>query len=115
MRNLPLNLIRHALNEDGAWSDITTLSTVPEEQQAQASIIARQVGVIAGLNVAAETFRLLDSAFAIELLLQDGSAVQPDQTLAHLSGPSRSRRSASRLALDLLRHRSAIATVTARS
>jgi nicotinate-nucleotide pyrophosphorylase (carboxylating) len=114
MRNLPLNLIRHALDEDGAWSDITTLSTVPEEQQAQASIIARQAGVIAGLNVAAETFRLLDSAIAIELLVQDGAAVQPDQTLAHLSGPARSLLSAERVALNFLGHLSGIATITAR-
>src|SRR6266852_2113546 len=114
MRNLPLNLIRQALDEDGAWSDITTLSTVPEEQQAQASIIARQAGVIAGLNVAAETFRLLDSAIAIELLVQDGAAVQPDQTLAHLSGPARSLLSAERVALNFLGHLSGIATVTAR-
>jgi nicotinate-nucleotide pyrophosphorylase (carboxylating) len=114
MRNLPLNLIRHALDEDGAWSDITTLSTVPDNQQAQASIIARQAGVIAGLNVAAETFRLLDSAIAIELLVQDGAAVQPDQTLAHLTGPARSLLSAERVALNFLGHLSGIATVTAR-
>lgn len=114
MRNLPLNLIRHALEEDGAWSDITTLSTVPEAQQAQASIIARQAGVIAGLNVAAETFRLLDSTIAIELLVQDGAAVQPDQTLAHLSGMARSLLSAERVALNFLGHLSGIATVTAR-
>ncbi len=114
MRNLPLNLIRHALDEDGAWSDITTLSTVPGEKQAQASIIARQAGVIAGLNVAAETFRLLDSAIAIELLVQDGAAVQPNQTVAHLSGPARSLLSAERVALNFLGHLSGIATVTAR-
>ncbi len=114
MRNLPLNLIRHALDEDGAWSDITTLSTVPEDQQAHASIIARQAGVIAGLNIAAETFRLLDSAIAIELLVQDGAAVQPNQTVAHLSGPARSLLSAERVALNFLGHLSGIATVTAR-
>src|SRR6266705_731758 len=114
MRNLPLNLIRHALDEDGAWSDITTLSTVPEDQQAHASIIARQAGVIAGLNIAAETFRLLDSAIAIELLVQDGAALQPNQTVAHLSGPARSLLSAERVALNFLGHLSGIATVTAR-
>ncbi len=108
MRNLPLNLIRHALDEDGAWSDITTLSTVPEDQQAHASIIARQAGVIAGLNIAAETFRLLDSAIAIELLVQDGAAVQPNQTVAHLSGPARSLLSAERVALNFLGHLSAV-------
>jgi nicotinate-nucleotide pyrophosphorylase (carboxylating) len=114
MRNQPLNLIRRALDEDGAWSDITTASTVPEARQAQASIITRQAGIIAGLNIAAETFRLLDSAIAIELLVQDGAVVHPGQTLAHLSGPARSLLSAERVALNFLGHLSGIATVTAR-
>ena len=114
MRNLPLNLIRQALNEDGAWSDITTLSTVPGEQQARASIIARRAGVIAGLNVAAEAFRLLDDTIVIELLVQDGAAVQPGQILAHVSGPARSLLSAERVALNFLGRLSGIATVTAR-
>jgi nicotinate-nucleotide pyrophosphorylase (carboxylating) len=114
MRNLPLNLIRQALDEDGAWSDITTLSTVPGEQQARASIIARRAGVIAGLNVAAEAFRLLDDTIVIELLVQDGAAVQPGQILAHVSGPARSLLSAERVALNFLGRLSGIATVTAR-
>src|SRR5215472_1034582 len=104
MPNLPLNLIRQALDEDGAWSDITTLSTVPQAQQAQASIIARQMGVIAGLDIATETFRLIDSAIAIELLVQDGAAVRSGQSLAHLNGPARSLLSAERVALNFLGH-----------
>jgi len=114
MRNLPVNLISQALDEDGAWSDITTLSTVPEIQQAQASIIARQAGVIAGLNVAAETFRLLDETIVIELLAQDGAIVQPGQIVARLSGSARSLLSAERVALNFLGRLSGIATVTAR-
>jgi len=114
MRNLPLNLINQALDEDGAWSDITTLSAVPETQQAQASIITRQAGVIAGLNVAAATFRLLDDTIVIELLVQDGAAVQPGQIVASLSGSARSLLSAERVALNFLGRLSGIATVTAR-
>src|SRR5438046_10125078 len=82
MRKPPLDLIKRALEEDGAEYDITTLSTVPEEQQAQASIITRQEGVVAGLTVAAETFRLFDERIYVKLLLEDGTAVQPDQVLA---------------------------------
>src|SRR5262249_44714308 len=114
MRNLPLNLINQALDEDGAWSDITTLSAVPETQQAQASIITRQAGVIARLNVAAATFRLLDDTIVIELLVQDGAAVQPGQIVASLSGSARSLLSAERVALNFLGRLSGIATVTAR-
>jgi nicotinate-nucleotide pyrophosphorylase (carboxylating) len=114
MPDMPSDLVRHALEEDGAWSDITTLSTVAQEQQSQASIIARQAGVIAGLAVAIETFRLLDERIAVELLVQDGAVVQPGKVLAHLSGSARSLLGAERVALNFLGHLSGIATVTAR-
>jgi nicotinate-nucleotide pyrophosphorylase (carboxylating) len=114
MPNPPLNIIRHALAEDGAEADITTLCTVPAEQQAQASIIARQAGVIAGLTVAAATFRELDPQVSFEPLEEDGAAVQVGQVVARVSGPARSLLSAERVALNFLGHLSAIATVTAR-
>lgn len=108
-----INSIRNALAEDGAESDITTLSTVPEGQQAEASIIARQEGVIAGLEVAIATFRELDPRIAVERLARDGDAVHAGQVLAHLSGPARSILSAERVAMNFLGHLSGIATVTA--
>ncbi len=114
MPDLPVDLIRRALEEDGAWSDITTLSTVPGEQQTQASIITRQAGVVAGLAVAAEVFCMLDNTISIALLVQDGSAVQLGQVLAHVSGPARSLLSAERVALNFLGRLSGIATLTAR-
>jgi nicotinate-nucleotide pyrophosphorylase (carboxylating) len=114
MPNPPLNIIRHALEEDGAGADITTLCTVPAEQQARASIIARQVGVIAGLTVAAATFRELDPQVSFEPLVEDGAAVQGGQVVAHVNGPARSLLSAERVALNFLGHLSAIATITAR-
>lgn len=113
MRKLPRDLIRCALEEDGADADITTLSTVPADQMAQANIVTRQAGVIAGLAVAAETFRLLDERVSIELLVQDGTAVRADQIVARLSGPARSLLSAERVALNFLGHLSGIATITA--
>jgi nicotinate-nucleotide pyrophosphorylase (carboxylating) len=109
----PINSIRHALAEDGAESDITTLSTVPEGQQAEASIIARQEGVIAGFEVAIATFRELDPRIAVERLTKDGDAVHAGKVLARLSGPARSLLSAERVAMNFLGHLSGIATVTA--
>jgi len=109
----PLDLIRRALEEDGAEADITTLSTVPEQQQASGSILTREAGVIAGLAIAAETFRLLDDRVSIELLVHDGAVVQPGDVLAHLHGPARSLLSAERVALNFLGRLSGIATLTA--
>ncbi len=113
MHNLPIDLVRHALAEDGADSDITTRCTVPEEQQTRANMIARQEGVIAGLAVAAATFRELDPRVSVELLVEDGSSVQAGQVVAHISGPARSVLSAERVALNFLGHLSGIATRTA--
>lgn len=113
MYNLPLDLIRHALAEDGAGADITTLCTVPAEQQSQANIIARQAGVIAGLSVTAATFRELDPRVSVELLVEDGATVVAGQVVAHINGPARSVLSAERVALNFLGHLSGIATLTA--
>src|SRR5207248_3620916 len=113
MVNLHLDLIRKALAEDGAEADITTLSTVPIEQQTKANIIARQAGVIAGLAVAVATFLELDQRISVETLLQDGAVVQPGQVLAYIGGPARSVLSAERVALNFLGHLSGIATLTA--
>jgi nicotinate-nucleotide pyrophosphorylase (carboxylating) len=113
MPNPPLDLIRQALAEDGAEADITTLCTVPAEQQARANIIARQAGVIAGLSVAAATFRELDPQVSVKLLVEDGATVHAGQPVAYISGPARSLLSAERVALNFLGHLSGIATLTA--
>ena len=113
MSNIHLALIRAALEEDGAFADITTLSTVPVEQQAQGSIITRQAGVIAGLAVAVATFRELDPRVEVTLLVEDGASVQPGQRIATLRGPARAVLSAERVALNFLGRLSGIATLTA--
>jgi nicotinate-nucleotide pyrophosphorylase (carboxylating) len=113
MANLHLDLIRQALAEDGAEADVTTLSTVPIDQHAQADIISRQAGVIAGLAIAVATFRELDEQVLVETLLEEGAVAQPGQVLAHISGPARSILSAERVALNFLGHLSGIATLTA--
>ena len=109
----PIDSIRQALAEDGAESDITTLSTVPAGWQARASILARQDGVIAGLAVAIATFQELDPRIAVEQLVKDGDPVHAGQILARLSGPARSLLSAERVAMNFLGHLSGIATITA--
>ena len=112
MSNIPIALIRSALEEDGAFADITTLSTVPQEQQARGSIITRRAGVIAGLTVAAATFHELDARVEVTLLVADGSPVQAGQVIATVYGPARAILSAERVALNFLGRLSGIATLT---
>jgi len=114
MQQSTLELARRALEEDGADSDVTTLSTVPAEQQASADIIARQAGVIAGLPVAIATFQALDARVQVEMLASDGEVVQVGQIVAHLHGPARAILSAERTALNFLGRLSGIATLAAR-
>jgi nicotinate-nucleotide pyrophosphorylase (carboxylating) len=108
------DLIQRALTEDGAFADITTLSTVPAELQSQGTIVTRHAGVIAGLNLVAETFKMLDAQTEVVLLVQDGVIVQPGEQLVKLSGSARSLLSAERVALNFLGRLSGIATLTAR-
>ena len=108
-----VEIIRYALEEDGAEFDVTTLSTVAAEREAQGSIITRREGVIAGLAVAAATFREFDPQVEIELLAADGAAVQAGQIIAHVRGSARSLLSAERVALNFLGRLSGIATLTA--
>ena len=112
MHKIALDILQRALQEDGADYDITTLTTVPAQQQATGTIIARQTATIAGLRVAAEVFHLFDENVNVEMLVEDGDVVQAGQSLASLSGPARSLLSAERVALNFLGHLSGIATIT---
>lgn len=114
MYRVPSELISVALEEDGAWNDITTLSTVPASEQAEARIIARREGVIVGQTIAAEVFRTLDLRVHVELLVSEGSSVTANAVIAHISGPACSILSAERVALNFLGHLSGIATLTNR-
>ena len=115
MYKIPVELIQRAFEEDGAYADITTLSTVPAEQWSEAHIIARHAGVIAGLAIATATFQLFDAQVSVELLVQDGDSVPAGTELALLKGPARSLLSAERVALNFIGRLSGIATLTARS
>lgn len=107
------DLLTLALEEDGAYNDITTLSTVTQDQQARAQILACEDGVVAGLSVAIETFRLFDSRITVDAVVSDGAPVRAGDVLARITGPARSVLSAERVALNFLGHLSGIATLTA--
>jgi nicotinate-nucleotide pyrophosphorylase (carboxylating) len=107
------DLITRALEEDGAYTDITTQCTVPEDRWSKGRILARKSGVIAGLTVACETFRVFDERIQIEQVVHDGAHVQANDDLLLLHGPARSLLSAERVALNFLGRLSGIATLTA--
>ncbi len=106
-------LLRRALEEDlGLAGDLTTNSIVPAGERLAGRIVARRDGCIAGLEVAARTFALLDAAVTFELRVADGAVVAAGTTLADLAGPARAVLTGERVALNLLGHLSGVATVT---
>lgn len=106
-------LVRRALEEDlGRGGDLTTEGAVPAGTGAEAEIVAREGGRVAGLPVAAAAFRLLDPSLVVELLVADGADVEPGTALARVSGAARSILTAERVALNFLGHLSGVATAT---
>ncbi|RWH46335.1 MAG: carboxylating nicotinate-nucleotide diphosphorylase [Mesorhizobium sp.] len=107
-------LVRAALLEDlGRAGDLTTDAVVPADAVATMAIATRQPGVIAGLDVAALAFRLIDPVFEIEVGHPDGSDVAAGAVVATVRGPARALLTAERTALNFLCHLSGIATATA--
>lgn len=107
-------LVRAALLEDlGRAGDITTNAIVPVDASATMVLATRQAGVIAGLDVAALAFRLIDPATEIAVAHPDGSSIPAGEVVATIRGPARALLTAERTALNFLCHLSGIATATA--
>lgn len=107
-------LVRAALLEDlGCAGDITTEAIVPADVSAKLVLAARQPGVVAGLDLAALAFGLIDPAIAMKIERPDGSRIEAGDILATLIGPARGLLTAERVALNFLSHLSGIATATA--
>ena len=106
-------IVRSALEEDLGRGDITATAVVPDQTRAQAALISRSSGIIAGLEVAALAFRLLDPNVEFKAAIKDGDKVAPDMIFAHVSCKARALLSAERVALNFLQHLSGIATATA--
>ena len=95
--------------------DVTSEATIPAGQIDTAELVARAAGVVAGLPVAAQVFAVTSGGTAtFEQRVQEGAAVQRDEVLAVVTGPTRSLLTAERTALNLVGHLSGVATLTHR-
>lgn len=111
--NLPLDLIKQALTEDLGKGDVTTAALVPELAVAEAGIVARATGVIAGAGIAAAVFRQLDEEVTIKIISEDGARVNAGDAIMTMRGRARALLSGERTALNFLQRLSGIATQTA--
>ncbi len=103
-----------ALQEDIGTGDVTTLATVPADRHATGTILAKEAGVISGIDVARFVFARVDSAIEFTALVSDGDRVEVRTDLARIAGPARSLLVAERTALNLMQRLSGIATIAAR-
>ena len=109
------SVVANALAEDlGLAGDITTDSVIPPEAKASGVFAVRKPGVIAGLDVAAATFRHLDRSVMFEPLVPDGEQVEAGAKIARVSGSARALLTAERVALNFLGRMSGVATLTRR-
>ena len=107
-------MVARALAEDldGA-GDITSDACVPESTESRAHLVARAEGVLAGIEVAAHVFAVVDPDVSFAAMVEDGGRVTTGQTVAEVSGRARSLLKSERTALNFLGRMSGVATATA--
>ncbi len=112
-QHLVATSVSYALNEDlGLSGDITTLATVEDSAHACAMIVARQDGVVSGMDLAHEAFKVLDAHCIFTRNSNDGDSVKSGMALARIEGKARALLSGERVALNFMSHLSGIATLT---
>ncbi len=107
-------VVRAALLEDlGRAGDITTDAIVSAQARAETALVARQAGVVAGLDVAALAFQLVEPGIEVKVERPDGTRLKPGDLVATIEGPARGMLTAERVALNFLGHLSGVASATA--
>ncbi|WP_026834927.1 carboxylating nicotinate-nucleotide diphosphorylase [Eubacterium xylanophilum] len=106
------HLIMQALQEDITSEDVSTNSIMRDKVEGEVQLICKQDGIIAGLEVFARVFELLDDSTVIDFQCKDGDAVKNGQLMATVRGDIRVLLSGERVALNFLQRMSGIATYT---
>jgi nicotinate-nucleotide pyrophosphorylase (carboxylating) len=107
------DILRRALLEDMPYEDITSVNTISGQSRSSVELIAKEDGIIAGLEVFARVFVLIGQAQA-EFYITDGDRVKPGQVIGKITGNTRSILSGERTALNFLQRMSGVATLTSK-
>ena len=108
------DLIDRTLAEDLSIGDPTTDILVPPDLESTAVLLAKEEGILAGLDVGLEAFRRFDDRVSITALLEDGAPIRPGDHLGTIQGRVASLLKAERAAVNFMQHMSGIATQTQR-
>jgi nicotinate-nucleotide pyrophosphorylase (carboxylating) len=104
--------IQRALDEDIGSGDATSKSIIPLDANMKSQIVAKQDGVLAGLDIAKTAFLLVDTNIDFDAFVSEGQWVRSGEVLAKVSGPAQAMLIAERVALNFLGRMSGIATLT---
>ncbi len=105
-------IILTGLKEDMPFGDITTDNLIDDTSQSEALLIAKDTGVIAGIDIAKRVFEIVDKNVVFEKRIEDGHRVKSGDVIAQIKGNTRALLKGERTALNLLQRLSGIATKT---
>ena len=106
-------IIDLALEEDTGYGDVTSQTLIPSGLTGKASLLVKEKGILAGIDVAERVFERIDPSLEIDILIKDGTSINPGDTVATISGSVSSILKAERTALNFLQRLSGIASLTA--
>lgn len=104
--------IVNALSEDVGDGDHTSLSTIEAGTQGKAKLLVKDTGILAGVELALEIFKVVDPALKVNVFLNDGAEVKPKDIALEVEGDAQAILKAERLVLNCMQRMSGIATVT---
>ena len=107
-----LRMLDWALEEDLGRGDCTSNSSVPATLSHEGFILAKEAGVVAGIEVAREVFKRVDPEVVFEAQVADGAAVEVGDVVIRIQGNARSILGSERLALNFMQRMSGVATTT---
>ena len=106
------SIIKKALKEDIGDGDHSSLACIPSDAKGSAHLIAKEEGIVAGVDFALKVFEVVDSDLSLETLHKDGSEVKKDGIILKIYGKQQSILKAERLVLNGMQRMSGIATMT---
>jgi nicotinate-nucleotide pyrophosphorylase (carboxylating) len=104
--------IINALKEDVGDGDHTSLATIPAGTTGKAKLLVKDNGILAGIELAAEIFNIVDDKLKLTVFLNDGADVKYGDVAFEVEGDAQSILKAERLVLNCMQHMSGIATIT---
>lgn len=104
--------VLNALQEDVGDGDHSALATIPENKKGTCKLLVKESGIIAGIEVAKQIFKIIDPKFKFEQFINDGDLIKPGDIAFVVSGSSRKLLTAERLVLNVMQRMSGIATKT---